>query len=344
METDDLVAHIRKRPGMYLGDPDPQKLLWELVANCIDLEIAGRPLRIDVELHEDGSLSVQDDGPGISLSLEQLMVQGHTTPTADGHAPHVHLTPRGLGLIVVSATSERVEIRTRRGDVMVRQSFSRGVVTSELEQEPEPPRFGTRVQFWPDPEIFGAFRWEPGEIQRRLRELVALRSQLACRLVVGPQWFPASLDLTSLLPKLAYAWPLHDPAFRCELTCEHTTARVALSWYPSDEWPLPVRSYCNMIETQRGAHLKGFERGVGRVIAAAARERFGTAWRKAYNHVARRIAAVVAVEVLDPQYSSPTKTTPTNPELETIVEAAILTELPGWFEHHPEVLAALLDS
>ena len=267
MEPDGLVAQIRKRPGMYLGDPDPQKLLWELVANCIDLEIAGRPIRIDVELHDDGSVSVQDDGPGISLSLEQLMVEGHTTPTADGHAPHVHLTAHGLGLIVVSAMSERVEIRTRRGEVMVRQTFSRGVVTSELEQEPQPPRFGTRVQFWPDPEIFGGFRWDVGAIERRLHELVALRSQLACRLVVGPQWFPASLDLTSLLPKLAHGSPLHDSAIRCELTSGHTTA----------------------------------------------------------------------------QYYSPIKDNPTNPELETIVEAAILTELPGWFERHPDVLEALLE-
>lgn len=124
MEPDDLVARIRKRPGMYIGDPDPHRLLWEVVANCLDLEIGGSPLRIDVELHDDASVSVQDDGPGISLSLEQLMVEGHTTPTADGHAPHVHLTGPGLGLIVVSAMSERVEIRTRRGEVMVRQTFS----------------------------------------------------------------------------------------------------------------------------------------------------------------------------------------------------------------------------
>ena len=227
---------------------------------------------------------------------------------------------------------------------MVRQSFSRGVVTSELEQEPEPPRFGTRIQFWPDPEIFGAFTWDSCAIQRRLQQLVALRSQLACRFVAAPQWFPASLDLTSLLPKITWGSALHGPAMCCGLTREHTTARVALRWYARYSWPQePVRSFCNMVETHEGKHLQGFERGVGRVIAAAARQRFGSAWRKAYDHVAPYLAAVVAVEILDPKWLSPVKDSPTNPELAEIVEAAIMTELPVWFEHHPQVLAALLD-
>ena len=312
-----------------------------MVANCIDLEIAGRPLSTEIEIHEDGSASIRDDGPGISLSLEQLMTEGHTTPTADGHAPHVHLTMFGHGLVVVSALSERVEVRTRRGETMVRQIFSRGTVVSELELETEPPQFGTRIQFWPDPDIFEAFRWDLGSIQKRLHELVALRAQLSCRLVVGPQAFPARLDVSSLLTLSVQ--PLHEHAICIELTREHTTARVALRWYTHHPWwPTSVRSFCNLKETHEGNHVLGFQRGIGRVVAAAARDRFGNAWRRAYNHVSPSIAAVVAVEILDPQWGTPLKDRPSNPELAQIVEAAIMSELPTWFEQHPDVLAALL--
>jgi DNA gyrase subunit B len=343
MEREDLVALIRKRPGMFIGDPDPHRLLWELVANCVDIELTGRALNIDVELHADGSASVQDDGPGIALSLEQLMVEGHTTPTADGHAPHVHLTLHGAGVVVVSALSQHVEVRTRQGDVMVRQAFSRGVVVSELEQEPEPPRFGTRIQFWPDPEIFGACRWDLGAIQRRLHELVALRSQLACRLVVAPQSFPASLDVTSFLPTDAGDRALHEHPFHCELTLGHATARIALSWYPRQTWSRKkLRSFCNLIETHGGKHLQGFERGIGRALVTAAPNRFLAASKQAYEHVAACMIAVVAVEILDPHWSSPTKDRPINPELAEVVEAAIMAELPAWFERHPDVLEALL--
>jgi DNA gyrase/topoisomerase IV subunit B len=117
---------------------------------------------------------------------------------------------------------------------------------------------------------------------------------------------------------------------------------TSLSWYPRQTWSRKqLRSYCNLIETHGGMHLRGFERGIGRALVTAAPNRFWAASKQAYEHVASCMIAVVAVEILDPKWSSPTKDRPINPELAEVVEAAIMAELPAWFERHPDVLAAL---
>lgn len=331
------------RPGMYVGGRDPHPLLWELVANCVDIVLRGREMQVQVTIHPDGSVTVEDDGPGISLSLEKLMCEGHHTPTADGHAPHVHLTLRGLGVAVVGALSEWVEVRTRRGDKMVCQTFARGEPTSALTEEDEAPTFGTRVRFRPDPEWFGDFRWDPVAITKRLHELACLRPGLKCGFDAAPAAFSEGLDISGLVPRPGWGDPLHDEDCLIDAKDGTTTVRIAIRWYePTGLDDCGVRSYCNVVETTEGQHLAGFERGVGETILRLTSSRFGRAWKQAYNKVAERMCAVVIVETLDPQYKSPIKNTPSNPALKEAVRGAVLEVLPGWLEARPKVLKGIV--
>ena len=235
---------------------------------------------------------------------------------------------------------------------MVRQCFARGRALDELSREQEPPRFGTRVHFWPDPEVFGsALRWDRDALQSRLEQLVALREGFSCRLSCALLDFEVELDASRGLSTLA-AWQpdrfgLHEGWIACEASEGPARAKLVLRWErlrPFEDNPM-LRSFCNLEPTSRGTHVLGFERGLGRALAIA-EPRFGRAWRKAYSHALQRagLHVVLAVELLDPSYESPVRDNPRNPLLAALVERALLESLPAWFEAHPDVLALLIAS
>lgn len=133
------VDAIRKRPGMYIGDVTDGSGLthlgWELVANSLDQHLAGRCTRVDVVLHHDGSVVVDDDGPGIPISdidgrpfAEVALTRFHTTPTFDGHAPHEHVGRYGVGLFVLNALSSRLALDVFRDGFHYTQRLERGAL------------------------------------------------------------------------------------------------------------------------------------------------------------------------------------------------------------------------
>ena len=144
-ELDD-IASIRERPGMFVGDVRTRsathQLVWEVLANAVDEHLAGRCTRIELTLHADGSVSVRDDGAGISLDVdesgtpwvERVLTTRHFTATADGHAPHVHLRPsHHVGLCMVSALSSSLSAEVRRDGEAWRIELER--VTPQLKMQ-----------------------------------------------------------------------------------------------------------------------------------------------------------------------------------------------------------------
>ncbi len=138
------VEAIRKRPAMFIGDIGTSEglnnLMWEVLANSLDDHLAGNTSRIDVTIHQDGSVSVRDDGAGISIDsgeydipwIELVLTRLHDTPTADGHAPHVHLRRYHIGLCVVSALSSSLTVEVSRDGTRWRTGTERGEVTTPL--------------------------------------------------------------------------------------------------------------------------------------------------------------------------------------------------------------------
>jgi DNA gyrase/topoisomerase IV subunit B len=153
---------VRRRPGMYVGDVDGDglfNLLWEPVGNVIDQHLMRRVTEVRVEIANDGWITVTDDGPGIAADLlTVLFTKLHFRGTHDGHSPHIHFTSgfRSVGLAVVSALSERVEVESTRRGVRTARTFARGCATEEARRKEPSSIDGTSIRFKPDAQIFGA--------------------------------------------------------------------------------------------------------------------------------------------------------------------------------------------
>ena len=158
-------------------------------ANSVDEHLAGRCTCVEVTMHADGSLSVSDDGAGISLEadeagvswLESVLTTLHKTPTADGHAPHVHLRTSHIGLCMVSALSSSLSAEVRRDGQTWRIELQQGRVTKKLTQVGPAETSGTTIRFRPDPVIFAMPEFELEAVTRRVRELAGLLPGLTTR-------------------------------------------------------------------------------------------------------------------------------------------------------------------
>ena len=151
---------IRKRPGMYIGDPRDGSglahMVWEVVANAVDEHLAGACNEIGVEVDEAGAITVDDDGRGFPLELvgakpfaELALTTFHQTPTLDGHAPHTHVSLHGVGVFAVCALSTTLELHVHRHGRHWCQRFAKGHATSAVEDCGPSARLGTRLTFMP---------------------------------------------------------------------------------------------------------------------------------------------------------------------------------------------------
>ena len=211
-----LVDAVRKRPGMYVGDTDDgsglHHLVWEILANSIDEAVAGHATGIGIKLHSDGSITITDDGRGIPVHKvndapfpEVIVTEFHTSATADGHSPHVHVAMNGIGIGPVSAVSEWLELETRRDGRINVLRTERGVLVQRLQDLGPSSKTGTSIRFRPDSEIFGPINFSPEKIEERLVEQTALSPGLKVTLTTsgGARTFHAPEGLSSLLDREA---------------------------------------------------------------------------------------------------------------------------------------------
>lgn len=305
-------------------------MIWELVANVLDLIIAGRATTIDVEMHGDGSVSVRDDGPGFSVdpsspvSLEKVFTQVHETPTADGHAPHVHVGLRGVGIAPVCALSERIEVDVLREGTHYRQRFSKGRVTSPLETVGATRDHGTTVRVWPDRSIFRGWL-SPSALEDRLRQLCYLCPGLHARFTRATVELGPFRDLAGLMPGMPGPQVLEWERSFANGSAR-TGVRVAVRWSEGRYLrAAQIRGFCNLEETRSGGtHLVGFQRGLGMALGAVDPQgTSGRAWKARYERIAPGLEAVVAVMLVDPNYGEPTRDRLDTPEATRMVEETV---------------------
>ena len=203
----DIIASIRERPGMYIGDPGAagvERLIYELVANGIDQFLANTARKIGVKETAGNVITVSDDGPG--LPYDQLLPSGislpehwlteiHNTPTADNHSPHVHLYSGGAGLIVVNALSKSLRVVTHRAGIRWEQRFAKGRTAIRPTQRESSGR-GTTISFVIDPSVLRAQspRWP--QVRRKLFDTAHLFPGVL--LGCGQEIFHAANGLTDL--------------------------------------------------------------------------------------------------------------------------------------------------
>jgi len=308
----DDVERIRKRPGMYLGDPrgdGAEHVVYELLSNSLDAHLAGDVKRIEVELHRDGAVVVRDDGPGISVAptesgrpfLEQVCTWLHEGATADGHAPHLHLGSHCLGLCLVSAVAARLRVEVNDGTRAHLIVLERGRVVQPLTRIAATPRRGTSILFRPDHEIFAEHQARSERVMRRVEELSAFLPELEILLRVE-RTYGTEHDVLALLAGEYENPPWHEPVVG-EMRRGLTHVLVAFAWGHGDG---RIRSYCNFTETRSGgSHVRGFERGIRQVLG---------------SEVPDGLCAIVSVTLVDPRYGSPTKDRLDTSEVAELVE------------------------
>ena len=363
---------VRRRPGMYIGGTDEKALhhlFAEVLDNSMDEAVAGHATFIDIELDAEGFLSVSDNGRGIPVdphpkfpgksSLEIVMCTLHAGGKFDGKAYETSGGLHGVGVSVVNALSELVEVEVAREQKLYRMRFSRGVPQGALEHlGPVRNRRGTKVRFKPDDQIFKAgATFSPARLFKMARSKaylfggVEIRWSCAPALVAGSETpekailrFPGGL--ADYLAREVEGKPLViDGMFSGKLEKQgHGACEWAISWFQHDDGF--SASYCNTIPTpDGGTHESGLRVALLRSLKDHA-ERIGQSKRASTltsDDVMTGAAVMLSVFIREPEFVGQTKDKLATTEASRIVDAAIRDAFDHWLAGNPAQALKLLD-
>ena len=366
---------VRRRPGMYIGGTDEKALhhlFAEVIDNAMDEALAGHASWIEVAMEADGFVSVTDNGRGIPVdphpkfpkksALEVIMCTLHAGGKFDSEVYETSGGLHGVGVSVVNALSERLEVEVARGQTLYGQVFERGKPKGPLKTLGRAPnRRGTKVRFRADPQIFGAAhaRFKPPRIFKMARSKaylfggVEIRWSCAPELLAGVDGVPTEETfhfpggLTDFLTASIHGATLVHPdifAGRSENRGGHGTVEWAVGWVADADGF--VSSYCNTIPTaDGGTHEAGLRTALTRALKDHA-ERMGQGKRAAQvasDDVMIGAAAMLSVFIREPEFQGQTKDRLATAEAARIVEQAIRDPFDHWLAGNPNQANRLLD-
>jgi len=345
----DLEA-VRKRPGMYIGSVGIRglhHLLWEVIDNSIDEALAGYCDYIKVILHEDGSASVEDNGRGIPTemhrlgkpALEIVMTKLHAGGKFGKKAYKVSGGLHGVGVSVVNALSEWLEVYVKRNGKIYYQRYKRGVPAMPLKILGESDETGTLIRFKPDEEIFETTEFRYDIVSHRLRELAYLTRGVKIELVDERknkrEVFLSERGILDYIEYLNKGKPvIHKPIYFKERVGE-IEIEVAIQFTNTDLEVL--LAYANNIHNDEGGtHVIGFRTGLTRAI-----NEYGKKNIKKYKPISgldvrEGLTAIISVKLPDPQFEGQTKTKLSNSEVKTAVESVVYRRVLEWLEENRE--------
>lgn len=358
---------VRKRPAMYIGSTDGRglhHLVYEVVDNSIDEALAGYCDDITVTIHGDGSVSVSDDGRGIPVdthekydrpALEVIMTVLHAGGKFDSKSYQVSGGLHGVGVSVVNALSERLEVEVKRDGGVYRHEFARGEPVEDgferVRDMDEGEDTGTYIRFWPDGEIFETNEFEFSTLANRLRELAFLNSGVAITLADerdadgdaddagDEQTFLYDGGIREFVGYLNETrTPIHEDVIY--FADEDEDIHVEVAMQATEELQGSVHAFANNINTREGGtHLTGFKTALTRTVNDYANEN-GLVDDLDANlkgeDVREGLTAVISVKHPDPQFEGQTKTKLGNSEVRGIVESATHEKLGTFFEENPD--------
>lgn len=366
---------VRKRPGMYIGSTGVKglhHLIFEVVDNSVDEALAGYCSQIDVTIEDDGSVTVVDDGRGIPCevhsktgrsALETVLTVLHAGGKFGGDASGYKVSGglHGVGVSVVNALSESLEVTVRRDGKLHRMKFTRGVRQGEMEIMEDPgalagnPRSGTTVRFKPDADIFKTTTtFEFDRVSGRLDELAYLNAGVKIVLTDKngegrQQEFLHEGGIRELVDTMCQSKEkLHPEVEVIQALGEKNGVSVeaALRW-SRDQYDDLLIGFANGIRTgDGGTHLDGLKSVLTRTINNMARKTGKLKEGKdnlSGDFIREGLTAVVSVKVPEPEFEGQTKNRLGNPEVRGIVDAIIGENLVNVFEWNPKVLNAIVD-
>src|SRR5437588_1932700 len=354
---------VRRRPAMYIGSVSGRglhHLVYEVVDNSVDEALAGFSTKIDVTIHQDNSITVVDNGRGIPVDIhktekkpgvEVALTMLHAGGKFDKSTYKVSGGLHGVGVSVVNALSEKLDVWVDRDGKRHHMAFERGDTKKKLEVIGKAKGTGTTVWFKPDTSIFTDTRFDHATLATRLRELAFLNKGLAISLKderkgqLKEETFVYKGGLAEFVKHLlGNRKPLHPKPVTFEAERDGTQVEGAIQY--DDGYNDNTFSFVNNINTHEGGtHLTGFRAALTRTINEWAKKD-GLLKKEEFtltgDDVREGLTAVLHVKVKDPQFEGQTKTKLGNSEVEGIVKSVVNDALGDFFDKIPSVARAII--
>jgi DNA gyrase subunit B len=365
---------VRERPGMYIGDTYTNglhQLVYEVVDNCIDEAMAGFCNKIDVIIHVDNSVTVEDNGRGIPVgkhekesikqgrdvsAIEVVMTILHAGGKFDKNTYKVSGGLHGVGVSCVNALSKHLEVEVYSSGKIHKIAFARGKTLYPVRQEGETKKRGTKVTFSPDEKIFSVIEFDYGILVKRIRELAFLNKGIAISLKDERGTDPTEVvfkyegGLSSFVSYLnenkavLFEQPIYIKGGK-ELHDGPCEFELAMQW--NDTYSESLHSYVNNIATrQGGTHLTGFSTSLTRVLNQYAKNHQVLKGEKVSitgEDMREGLTAVISVKVPNPQFEGQTKQKLGNSEVGSVVQSIVGEEFTTYLQENPAVAKIILE-
>jgi DNA gyrase subunit B len=357
----DGLAGVRKRPAMYIGNTGTEglhHLVHELVDNSIDEALAGHCHKIDVIIHMDNSVTVRDDGRGIPIDLhekekrpavEVVMTKLHSGGKFDNRSYKISGGLHGVGLSVVNALAEFVELEIRRDGKVYQQVYERGEAKTKLQVIGKTKHTGTQIRFKPDSEIFETLNFSFDLLSQRLRELAFLNKGLSISVedersekrhdFYYKGGIVSFIEYLNKNKNVLHSKPIYVEG-------ERNGLQVEIAFQYNDGYAENLFSFANNINTvEGGTHLVGFKTALTRTInhyATNANLLKGAKENLTGEDTREGLTGVISVKVREPQFEGQTKTKLGNSEVKGLVEALVNEKLGSYFEENPTVARKII--
>jgi len=353
---------VRIRPAMYIGSTDERgvhHLIEEVIDNSVDESLSGYCDSISVSINKDGSITVDDNGRGIPVEIhkeygipgvEVVMTKLHAGGKFDKGAYKVSGGLHGVGVSVVNALSEWLEVEIRRNGKKYFQRYERGKTATPLKEIGKADTTGTKVTFLPDKEIFKDISIDKNHLKKRLQEIAFLNKNLKITFFDENSNEKKVYQYEGGIAEFVHhinrnTKPLHEEVIYIEGEKENVAVEVAMQY--TESYAEKIFSFVNNINTHEGGtHLSGFKSALTRTLNDYARKNIfkdNNAHTLSGEDVRESLTAIISCKVPEPQFEGQTKTRLGNSEIKGIVETIVNEKLSMFLEENPSTARLIIE-